>query len=228
MKKILLPVLTAVAVFLTGCGSTPQPTVKIDRQYMTNNKTKIGVYIEASDKATTHIYGASCLLCYGVASAANSSLSSHLESLPISDVKNLQSVVIDKLKMQGNEVQVIESLPTPLGKLPKYKGELGFARKDYRALKGALNIDTLIVINITAHGAYRTYNSYVPTSDPIGSLSGKVYTIDLDTNKYVQYQVLDVKVNVPGEWDEPPTFPGVTGSYYEAVERGKERIGKMF
>jgi hypothetical protein len=226
MKKMSIIFVTAISLMLLGCGATPQSTIAVDESF-TNNKTqRIGVYVQ-SEEATTHIYGASCLLCYGVASAANSSLSSYLESIATDDIHAFGSVISEQMQAQGKHVEIV-TLPTEIKRLPKFKGELGYPKRDFRALKEQLNLDTLIVIDIAEHGAHRSYNAYIPTSDPIGSVSGNVYTVDLNTNKYLQYERIDFKVMVSGEWDEPPTFPGVTDSYYEAVEKAKERIQLLF
>ncbi len=128
---------------------------------------------------------------------------------------------------QGKQAEVV-MLPMKINKLPKYKGPLGFPKKDFRSLKAKLNIDTLIVISLPQHGAHRSYNSYIPVTDPLASVQGTIYTVDLATNRYLQFSRVDFKVNVAGEWDEPPSFPGVTNAYYEAVEKTKEHIQTLF
>ena len=226
MNKIFYLFGVCLAVLLAGCGATPQPKIDLSDAFVNNTEQKVGVYIEY-DKATTHIYGASCLLCYGVAAAANSSLTSHLEEVPTDDVAKFGQLVVDKLSAQGKQAKIV-NLPKKISKLSKFKGELGYPKRDFRNLKKNLDVDTLIVIEIQEHGAHRFYNAYVPTSDPIGSVTGYVYTVDLETNKYLQYERLNYRVNVPGEWDEPPSFPGVTESYFEAVEKAKEHIQVIF
>ncbi|WDE12862.1 hypothetical protein [Thalassomonas haliotis] len=226
MKKLHAVFTVFFVLLLSACGATPQPSIVLDKEYINSPEQRIGVYFKV-DQASTHIYGASCLLCYGVASAANSSLTKHFESEAISGIEGLKKVVSDRMQQQGKNVQFV-SLPVEIKKLPKFKKTLGFPHRDFRSLKEKLNIDTLIVVDIKEHGAYRQYNAYVPTTDPMGAVEGEVYTVDLNTNRYVQYEKLSIRVNASGEWDEPPSFPGVTGSYYEALEKAKERINALF
>lgn len=220
MKKLIM---TFLAVLLVGCGTTPQPTVKLEANHFNNKERKVGLYFQRGEKATTHIYGASCLLCYGVASALTSSLDKHLESLPTDDIEHLKSVIEEGFKQRSNYVLALDDEKL-IDKLPKFKGELGFAKKDFRGLKEKHGIDVLVVANFHSFGAYRSFSSYVPNGDPQGYLKGLVYTVDLDTNKYLQYQSVDEKVQPEGVWDEPDQFPGVTTSYYQAIENVKTLI----
>lgn len=226
MNKTLSILVITVSLLLTGCQTIIQPSIAFNKQQFSNIENKVGIYLETED-ATTHIYGASCLLCYGIASAANSSLSSHLESISLDDINSLEGMLVAHLDNQGKKVQIIE-LPKKIKNLPRFKNQPDFPNKDYRELKQQLNIDTLIVINLPEHGAYRSYSSYIPTSSPMGSVTGEIFTVDLNTNQYIQYQTIDIKVNVSGDWDEPSDFPGVTSAYYEAIEKTKEQILSIF
>lgn len=226
MKKINSVAAFLVAIFLTACGTTQQTPILLNKQLFSSPGNRVGLYFE-TEQATTHIYGASCLLCYGVASAANSSLSSHFEQVSLDDINSLKGFAIEHLKAQGKDVKLVD-LKSKIKKLPKYKRKEGFPNRDYRKLKEKHDIDTLVVIHIPEHGAYRSYSAYIATSDPMGAVMGAVYTVDLNSNQYIQYDSLDLKVNVSGSWDEPPSFPGVTTAYYEALEKTKEKIKTLF
>ncbi|KZN28679.1 hypothetical protein N480_11340 [Pseudoalteromonas luteoviolacea S2607] len=228
MKAIKLIFAAALTVFLAACGSTPQPTVQLQKQLL-NAEKRVGIYVDVINEPTTNIYGAGCLLCYGVAVAANSSLSKHLESLPTSDIESSKQILLEGYKAKTGSVEFIELTEQEFKKLKKFKGELGYAKKDFRSLKESKNIDVLVVLDIATHGAYRGYTNYVPNTDPQGYVRGLVYSVDLETNQYLQYLELDKKVVVDGEWDEPKQqFPGVTNAYYQAVEQVKETINKIF
>ena len=69
MNKLVIGLMVIGALLLSGCGSTPQPTILLDKTFTNSKKERIGIYVQ-TEKATTHIYGASCLLCYGIAAAA--------------------------------------------------------------------------------------------------------------------------------------------------------------
>lgn len=227
MKKVFI-LIVLFTIFLTGCKSTPQPAVRLKPELL-NENTRIGIYVNEIGSATTSIQGADCLLCYGVAVAANSSLTSHLESLPMSDIESAKQVVYDGYKSKTSHVEFVNLSKDKLSTLKKFRGELGFAKKDYRSLKSELNIDVLVLLNIRRHGAYRMYSAYVPVTDPQGYVSGVLYSVDLETNQYIQFQRFERKILVEGEWDEPKQqFPGVTNAYYQAVEKVKLSLGNIF
>lgn len=228
IKQVKILAIVAVSIVLTACGATPQPTVSLLSNTLPNQEQTIGLaFIPPKDEATTHIYGAGCLLCYGVASALTSSLDKHLESNVTTDeliaIKDLV-----KSKYEQRFAKVIElNLPKPVDKLPKFKGELGFAERDFKTLKNQLGVDVLVVFEVSEHGAFRSFSNYVPNGDPQGYVSGILYAVDLNDNKYIQYQPIRVTVQPPGEWDEPDTFPTFTTSYYQAIEDVKKQLSNI-
>lgn len=225
-KKLIKSIVTLTLVTLiAACGSTPQPTVDLNTNIFAKPDLKIGVvYTAPKEKATTHIYGAGCLLCYGVASALTSSLDKHLESTVTTDeLTKIQELVVSEYSTKTKNVKIV-TLPQQISKLGKFKGELGFAKKDFRPLKEQLGVDVLVVLDLYRHGAYRSFSNYIPNGDPQGYVSGLLYGVDLNTNAYIQYLKIDEQVQPQGEWDEPPTFPSVTTSYYQAVENIKSKL----
>lgn len=220
-----ITVITALTFLLAACGSTPQPTVALESNNVGVDKTVVFAYVGPEDESgTTHIYGASCLLCYGVAAGLTSSLDTHLEStVDASEMEAIRDLVISEYREHNSDVSVV-TLNTDIKKLKKFKGELGFAPKDFRPLAETLNADVLVLLELTEHGAYRSFSGYVPNGDPQGYVHGLLSTIDLKTNAYIQYLVIDEKVQPEGEWDEPTTFPGVTNAYYQAVENVKQKL----
>ena len=223
---MMFGLVATIALLLTGCKTIPQAPIVINKELITQSDNRVGLYFE-TEAPTTHIYGASCLLCYGVASAANSSLSSHLEGIAIDDVQQLKNIVEESLKAQGKTIEVVV-LPKRIKKLPKFKSQPNFPKRDFRKLQERLKLDTLIVIHIPEHGAYRSYSAYIPNGGPVGTVRGEIYTVDLNTNKYIQYKKIDIKVSSSGNWDEPPSFPGVTNAYYAAIEKAKEFVAELF
>lgn len=226
MKNQIKTIMVLVfAVILAACGSTPQPTVSLLSNTNTKNELKIGfVYTGPEAKATTHIYGASCLLCYGVASSLTSKLDAHLEgNIGVDELDGIKELVKAKYREKYASVTDV-TLPIAIDKLKKFKGELGFAQKDFTVLREKLGVDVLVVMNISEHGAFRSFSGYIPNGDPQGYVGGLLYSVDLSNNSYIQYQSLNMKVQPPGEWDEPHHFPSVTTSYYQAVENVKKLL----
>lgn len=224
-NKLKTSFILFIMTIIVGCGTTPQPPVALNSSIFTNAKTKVGILYSAPEGgATTHIYGAGCLLCYGVASSLTSSLDKHLKkSISDDELNNIKQLVMNEYQEKTHEIKFVQ-LPTPLKKLPKFKGELGFAKKDFRSLKSTLGVDILVVLDIHNHGAYRSFSNYIPNGDPQGFISGLLYSVDLDSNAYAHYMVINETVQPVGEWDEPPLFPSVTTSYYQAIENLKDKI----
>ena len=217
--------IASLALVLAACGSTPQPNVTLNTNLFGKQDLRIGIaYIPPKENATTHIFGAGCLLCYGVASALTSTLDNHLESTITTDeLTKMKDLVLSEYSLRSKNVEFV-TLPTPIKKLSKFKGEVGFAKKDFRALKEKLHIDLLVVLQLSRHGTFRSFSNYIPNGDPQGHVFGLLYSVDLNTNAYVQYLDIDEKVQPIGQWDEPPTFPSVTTSYYQAIENTKQKI----
>lgn len=225
--KLILILFTSFV--LAACGSTPQPVVFLDKTALTNNPKKFGILYETPKSgATTNIYGAGCLLCYGVASALTSKLDNHLETnIGDTELETIKNLIKDIYQEQAVELKEV-SLRRKISKLKKFKGGVGFAKKDFRPYKKMFGIDALVVVKVNGHGAYRGFNNYVPTTDPQGYVSIDIYTVDLSDNSYLQYLSIDEKVQPENVWDEPPTFPSVTTSYYQASEYAKNKIRNAF
>lgn len=217
--------LLSLALLLSACATTPQPTVALDTNVFSNPELKVGVaYIPPEKQATTHIRGADCLLCIGVASALTSSLSEHLKtSITTGELDTLKDLVVNEYSKRSPNTKLVE-LPGSIGDLPSFPDQVGFAKKDFRGLKEKLDLDVLVVFKVDAHGAHRNFSSYIPTGDPQGYVGANLYSVNLDNNAYVQYLEIEEKVQPEGEWDEPPTFPNVTTSYFQAVENTRQTI----
>lgn len=221
-KQILL---ASLVIFLGACAGTPQPTISLPTDTFSKENLKIGIaYIPPTDEATTHIFGADCLLCYAVASTLTSSLDTHLEeTINTDELNTMEELILSEYEQRTENVELI-TLSTPIKNLKSFGGELGFAKKDFRPLKEALNVDILVVLEIYRHGAYRSFSSYIPNGDPLGHIAGRLYSVDLTDNSYMQYMDINETVQPSGVWDEPPSFPSVTTSYYQAVENTKQKI----
>ncbi|MGI1669273.1 MAG: hypothetical protein K6L74_02980 [Neptuniibacter sp.] len=226
----LLGLLSLLA--LTGCSiAPPQPDLTLNSDILTEQNTRIGIhYVAPEEEATTHIWGANCLLCYGVASALTSDLDSHLkDAITTEELDAIKKLVHSKYVERFPNVKMVE-LSTPVSELKDFKTdqELGFANKDFRAVKDELDIDVLVIMQVWGHGAYRSFSNYIPNGDPQGYIGGWLYSVDLNTNAYLHYLSIDEKVQPAGNWDQPPRYPSVTTAYYQAVENAKKKIDKSF
>jgi hypothetical protein len=220
--------LVAVIGFLSGCASTPQHPIEVSQNAFSAQYGRLGIAMTALPKIDTYFPGAGCLLCLGIASMANSSLTGYTHSLSYEELPNIKNDIADTLRKKGVNVTVI-SEDLNINSLPKFNGNVpNAAKKDFSSLKAKYNIDKLLVINIDSLGFIRTYADYIPTSVPKGVFHGVGYIVDLSSNTYGWYLPVDIKKSAEGDWDESPKFPGLTNAYYQALEIGRDSFLKPF
>jgi hypothetical protein len=217
--------LVASIAILTGCMTPPQTPVALAPQAFAMPANNYGVVMTALPVVDTQFPGADCLLCMAAASLMNSSLTSHIKTLPYEELPQLPTQVATVLKQRGANVTMIEKLD--IAALPDNgKAAPGFSRKDMSGLKASHKIDKLLVINLSMVGVERTFASYIPTSDPKAKIAGVAYIVNLADNSYEWYLPLNVQKAADGKWDEPPTFPGVSNAYFQVLEMTKDQIVK--
>lgn len=224
--KVLLTVF--VAVFVAACSSKPpqKPLALEDPSKLASNG-KIVVLSNQIPQPNTFFPGASCLLCIGAAEIANSSLTNHVQKLPIEDLASLKQEVANILKQQGKAASPY-ALPVNFDEMPDFDSELPNTSKyDFSKLGAKLSAQQFLVINIPFVGAQRPYSSYVPSGDPKAVITGEAYIVNAATNVYEWYQPLHVVVGAEGEWDQPDNqFPNMTNAYYRAIENVRDAVIK--
>ena len=220
--------LAAIAVGLGGCVTPPQLPVNLAQDSLNAQTGRLGVAMASLPKVDTEFPGASCLLCLATASVANSSLTSHANTLPYEDLPKLKNEVANLIRKKKTDVIVIPE-DLKISDLADY-GTAGpnIARKDFSPLKQKYKIDKLLVIDITALGFIRTYSAYIPTSDPKSLLRGAGYIVNLTNNTYEWYLPVVISKSADKNWDEPPKFPGLTNAYFQGLETGKDRLLEPF
>ncbi len=226
MRWNLMAATAVLGIFLSGCAMKPQQPVPLNQDALSSKGARVGVAMSALPKVDTYFPGAACLLCYAFASASNSSLTKHTETLAHDDLGALKEDVAATLRKKNVEVVVIKE-PIDLKSLPDIRTEVTTAaRKDFASLRSKHGVDKLLVIDMPLVGYVRTYSSYVPTSDPKAVVNGAVYLVDLKTNTYNWYLPIDISRSAGLKWDEPPKFPGLTNAYFQAVEASRDSVLK--
>jgi hypothetical protein len=227
MRALLSGLLMAGAVLLTGCATAPQAPVELSSQAI-GKPGKIGVAMTKLPKVDTHLFGADCLLCLAVASAANSSLTTHANTLPYEDLPQVKHRLAELVRKKGGEAIVLPDA-LDLSALPNHEGkEPNSSRKNFSSLQAKHGIDRLLLIDVTTLGFARHYASYIPTSDPKATLRAVGYLVNLETNTYEWYREVHVTRSADKAWDEPPKFPGLTNAYFQAIEIGKDELTGPF
>ena len=217
MKRIL-SVLVLVIV-TTGCAVQQQQPIAYSEATLPTS-TKVGIAVSVVPEVKTTYPGADCLLCLAAAATANGKLSKHVATLSAEDLAEISPRVEAKLVEMGFDPVVIES-PLMVENLPKNKNSakvLNPAKKDFTYFKETYDVDYLVAVELGYVGVIRNYASYVPTSDPQALILGKQYVVKIDDNSYTWFKPLNFYRSADGEWKEPPTYPGLTNAFYQAIE----------
>ena len=226
--KVLTVVLAIMVVLIAGCATPPQQPIPMTDGVLGPSHGRVGVAMTPLPKVDTHLPGAGCLLCIAVASAANSSLITHSQTLPYEDLPQLKDRVASLLRKKGVDAVVLRE-DIDIDALGNFTGEgARVAKKDFAPLRGKYNIDRILLISIATLGFERQYSAYVPSSDPKGILRGTGYIVNLRDNTYDWYLPVEVVKSADKDWDEAPKFPGLTNAYFQVLEIGKDRFLEPF
>jgi hypothetical protein len=226
MKRCLGLLLAAMAVIVSGCATKPQQPVSLVQEAIGSKAGRVGVAMTKLPQLDTQVPGAGCLLCLATAKMATADLTTHAQTLPSDDVTSLKESIAQALRAKGTDALLIDEY-IDLDALPSFSGSgENVANKDFTALGKKYNVNRLLVIQTKALGFIRTYSAYFPTSDPKAYFNADGYLVDLKTNSYDWFLPVVITKSTDGKWDEPPTFPGLTNAYFQAVELGKDALLK--
>lgn len=226
-KKYSLVALLAASTFLAGCATKPQAPVSLTDGALAGGNQRVGVVVAKLPKPGLSLPGADCLLCIMAATAANSTLGKHAETLTLDEFTAVRNQLATALRKKGSQVQVI-SEELDLQGLPEAAAGEGLPKRNFAALKQKFGVDKLLVVQLDMVGFERNYAAYFPTTPPRGVLKGAGYMVNLSTNTYEWYLPVNVMKGVEGAWDEPAQFPGLTNAFYQVIETGKDRLVEPF
>lgn len=225
MRFTFAAAITVVTIFLAGCA-TPQAPLPLNSGALGGKSGKVGIAMTALPKPDTVFPGADCLLCIAAASAMNSSLTQHAQTLPTEDVAALRNELVSLVKQKGGEpVLIAEALDVATLADFGAKGP-NIARKDFTPLRAKYGVDKLLVLQVYRLGYVRTYASYFPTSEPKASIQSIGSLIDLRTNTYDWFLPMSTLKAADGAWDEAPKYPGLTNAYFQAIEAQRDQLTK--
>lgn len=221
-------IFSVIAIFLGGCASVPQQSVSLSTTAKGAEAGRVGVAMTKLPKVDTFFPGANCLLCLAAASIANTSLTTHAKTLPYEDLPRLKADLANLLRHNGVVVTEIAD-DVDIEALPDFDSQgPNVARKNFSSLRAKYNIDRLVVINVKTLGYIRSYQAYIPSSEPKATLDGFGYMVNLKSNTYDWYKPVSVSKSADQSWDEPPKFPGLTNAYFQVLEIAKDSFLEPF
>ena len=219
--------LIVLALGLAACAAAPQLPVTMKSTAVEPGAGRIGIVATKVPEPDSAFPGASCLLCLAAANLNHTTLKGHIATLSSDDLKRISPDLQAELQRLGADAVVIEQAfdasqwPDNATKGP------GFSPKDLRAAAARYDVGRLLVVELNAVGIHRSYSAYVPVAPPAAVVHGKSYLIDLSNNAYDWYYPIQFAQQAEGEWDEPPTFPGLTNAYYGVIARTRDELVKQ-
>lgn len=219
--------LAAVVLLVSGCATVPQSPMQLTPNSLGAQSGRVGVVMTELPKVDTQLPGAGCLLCYGAAVVANSSLIDHSKTLPYEDLPKLKHDLVAALRAKGVDAVAIEA-PIKLSELPKAEKVPNGPDRDFSSLQQQYQIGRLLVVDVAALGFERTYSAYIPTSDPKAMLRGTGYMVNLQTKTYEWYLPVSIVKSTNQNWDEPPQFPGLSNAYFQTLEVARDTFLQPF
>lgn len=212
---------------LAGCA-TPQPPVALDQQFYSQNEKSVGLMLEVPEKPSLALEGNIGLLDYAIIAAATSDLTKHIESQDLGEFVAISEQLKAQLEQEGLSLEELE-VPAEAPKLEKFKDPdtkdtTYFAAKDYRGMSEEHGVDYLLRLTATHAGLSRPYYGFVPTDAPRAEFLVHGELIDLSNNQLLWYANISRSGYASGEWDEGPSFPGLTNTYYVVMNKAREDV----
>ena len=217
-----LAALTLLACLtLTGCAHV-QPPVPLDNQFWDAKEPTIGEAITVVPEPVLALTGNQGLLDLAINKGVNSSLSDNVEKWQVNDLNTLPDAIVAKLQAKGYKAKRIDE-PVDLKVYKEVSFREGYTVRDLTPLKATYGVDRLLLVNILATGATRSYYSVVPTSVPMAQVGGQGMVVDLADNKLLWFKPFAVVQAAQGEWDEP-NYANLTNAFYQAMDTSRQQM----
>lgn len=162
------------------------------------------------------------LLDFAINKGVNSTLSDSVEKWQVKDLNTLPDAIVAKLQAKGYKAKRIDE-PVDLKVYKEVSFREGYTVRDLTPLKATYGVDRLLLVNILATGATRSYYSVVPTSVPMAQVGGQGMVVDLADNKLLWFKPFAVVQAAQGEWDEP-NYANLTNAFYQAMDTSRQQM----
>ncbi|MGE8187297.1 hypothetical protein [Pseudomonas sp. NPDC086278] len=206
---------------LTGCAHV-QPPVPLDHQFWDAKEPTIGVAITVLPAPVLALTGNQGLIDYAINRGVNSKLSDNVEHWQTRDLNTLPDVIVAKLQAKGYKAKRIDE-PLDLQKFKETSFREGYTVRDLTPVKATHGVDRLLLVNVFATGATRSYYSIVPTSAPMAQVTGEGMVVDLADNKLLWFQPFATVQPAQGEWDEP-NYANLSNAFYQAMDTSRQQM----
>ena len=226
-KLLLLSLIFFSTLTLIGCVNIPEP---IPLQIPSDDKVNIGVILTEPPEAAAQYTGNIGLLDLAIISGANSALNSHLKTLTFEDYEALPAQIVEILEARGFHAQVIDQvIPRDIAKKLSSHKE-GLSQNDFLPYLDNIDVDYVLLLNMSAIGTTRPYYGFLPTAPPQANTALWGELVNLGSKKVFWYKGINSLKTIPEPWDEPDQgYPNLTNAVYlslnEVLEMVKVELG---
>lgn len=216
-----------LTLLMVGCVSI-QPPVALQDSFWEVSPNSVGVYMGPIPAPNFHYEGNVGLLDMAIIETAVSTLSTQIETFKAEEFETINEEIGAIIRGRGMEYKLIDDV-IDVGQLPKFKDpdskdETYFSGRDFRELGEQHGISQLILIQPRRTGVARPYYGFVPTGAPRAVFELNAQIIDTATNQINWYANIAKQNFASAEWDEPPSFPGLTNMFYISLEQARDEI----
>ena len=99
-----------------------------------------------------------------------------------------------------------------------------YTTRNFSPYKIALKNNKLLLISTNGVGAYRKYYGFIPLGWPRAFCSIEGRLIDPSNNKILWRDLVTVKLEVKGEWNQPPRYPNFSKTLQQAIAKAKQKL----
>ncbi len=230
IKKLTVVILLATTFLVAGCNKV-KPQIELSNQFWEANEKNVAIAVVMPEESSFYPMGDVRLLDYAIISGAMAGLKSHIKTLQPDDFRNVRIKIAGMLEKAGYDVVQIEE-PLDLDKLTKSPQQdtetVFYAEKDFAPMAPRYGVSKLLLIELNQAGVARNYHGFIPLDDPHAIFSVKGQLVDLSNNKLLWNTDTSERIFSQGNWDEPPAYPGLTESFFIAMEGIKSRLVNVF
>jgi hypothetical protein len=229
-KRIGAVFFLVATLFIAGCNQV-KPQINLSDQIWNSDDKNVAIALVMPDEPSFYPMGDVRLLDYAIISGAMSELKSHVLTLQQSEFTTVRESLEQAFQAKGyNVVQISEPLDSDkLKSSPQKDTKTEFyTEKDYTSLAQKYGVSKLLLVEVNQSGVARNYHGFIPLDDPHAVISIRGQLIDLSNNQLLWNTNASQTKFTDGNWDEPPAYPGLTESFYVAIEDMKTNLMDVF
>jgi len=210
----------AIACFLAGCAVNRE-NQPINQQIFDKPSTIAVAQLSGLEEPHYYKAGNQGLLDIAVTAMMTDSITKRIQEISATSIVNEHYYNTFKASFEKKSLGV-KIVPYVLDKKdlePFHKNEEIYAPYDLMFLKIKYNAEYALILDPQIFGLKRSYNGFVPVSEPYGYADIKFYIVNLTDNSIVGHYNGKSEISVPAEWDDAPDYPELVRAATDALTK---------